>query len=163
MRPCYHLILTIDPNVTTLYSTSSGRAVHAPLQATARHSTDLCTADVLSARSVYEKCAHHTHINSDTSRKLSKAAAGWSQLAQRNVVKHSVVVDGILMVEQFVVRCWEFLQPRRGTQCGKSAPVLFSALRSQSTSADVLAQKGTVHRSSDLLLRVGRVISLCQM
>ena len=79
------------------------------------------------------------------------------------LVLHSVVVDGILMVERFVVRCWEFLQPRRGTQCGKSAPVLFSALRSQSTSADVLARKGTVHRSSDLLLRVGRLISLCQM
>ena len=40
------LILTIDSCVSTLYSTSSGRAVHASLQATERHLTDMCTTDI---------------------------------------------------------------------------------------------------------------------
>ena len=49
------------PSVSTLYSTSSGRAVHAPLYAAARRLTDLCTAHALSANCERRVCASHPH------------------------------------------------------------------------------------------------------
>ena len=57
-----------------------------------------------------------------------------------------VVVDGILMVERFVVRSCEFLQSRRGTQRGKFALLLFCALRSQSIFAGTPVRIGTLCR-----------------
>ena len=61
MRTFYHLILTVDPSVNTLYSTSSCRAVHAPPLTTARHLTDLCTADVFEHEMRTKNVCHHTH------------------------------------------------------------------------------------------------------
>ena len=86
VRPFYHLILTIDPNATSLYSTSYGRAVHAPLQATARQLIDLCTAGRFEREDCVRKvCASHPHQQRHKQEALISCSRV-SQSAQKNVV-----------------------------------------------------------------------------
>ena len=54
----------------------------------------------------------------------------------------------------------QFLQSRRGTQCGQQVAVLFRALRTQSIIAVLLARCGSMQSSAYLQLRLGRVIYL---